>query len=83
MAKAPNDGGPAFPVPHLSQNQASGETTLHEHFGGMSLRDWFAGQALVGMGAGSTGLAITVEQFASQSYLLADAMLAERERGRS
>ena len=29
----PNNGGPAFPLPHASHP-------------GMSLRDWFAGQAL-------------------------------------
>lgn len=45
---------------------------------GMSLRDWFAGQALAGMVAGSVGLEITTEQFGEQTYRLADAMLAAR-----
>lgn len=36
-----NNGGPAFPVFDASQNPAV--------FGGMSLLDYFAGQALVGL----------------------------------
>lgn len=52
---------------------------------GMSLRDWFAGQALVGVmaneailraagGAGSSAF------FSQMCYQVADAMLAERDR---
>ena len=36
----PNDGGPAFPVPMVPYRD--GFTEVKE--GGMSLRDWFAGQ---------------------------------------
>ena len=49
-------------------------------FGGMTLRDWFAGQALAAMsrlGDDDT----TARSIAYDAYLLADAMLAERERG--
>lgn len=35
-----DDGGPAFPVPGTEYN---------ERYPGMSLRDWFAGQALNGI----------------------------------
>lgn len=37
-----NDGGPAFPRPHSERNE------FEEYYGqkGMTLRDWFAGQAL-------------------------------------
>jgi hypothetical protein len=59
-----NDGGPAFP------------TRYHEDMHGMTLRDWFAGQALQGLLAStktSDGLAI-----AKDAYILADAMLRAR-----
>jgi len=50
---------------------------------GMTLRDWFAGQALAGL---STGAAFTVPneaesaEAAQVAYRLADAMLAERSK---
>lgn len=40
----------------------------------MTLRDWFAGQALT---SGSDGL--TIEEAAERAYRIADAMLAARE----
>lgn len=48
---------------------------------GMTLRDWFAGQALNGFlsGRGVMPDKIITAQFA---YRFADAMLAERERGK-
>ena len=62
------DGGPAFPMnngPNCFANP------------GMSLRDWFAGQAIAGI---STGEPINdYAQAAKQCYATADAMLAERE----
>lgn len=61
--------GPAFPPFHNPLN----------HDSGMTLRDYFAGQALAGVVAGSAGLIITPEQFAEQSYALADAMLKQRD----
>ena len=47
---------------------------------GMSLRDWFAGQALAGMCADPT-LAGEPDKWATQSYRLADAMIAARKGG--
>jgi hypothetical protein len=47
---------------------------------GMSLRDWFAGQALVGLAACPTTKDDTANWFASASYAIADAMLAERAK---
>lgn len=48
-------------------------------------RDYFAGQALAGSmaSAESNGFVngIQAEKFAEEAYLLADAMLAEREKG--
>ncbi len=60
------DGGPAFP-----------ET---ENYGrsGMTLRDWFAGQAVVGMRANPANeLAAHVSSWA---YAIADSMLKERQK---
>lgn len=68
-----NEGGSAFP---------------DQLRPGMSLRDWFAGQALGGLTA---ALSATIEpvtadelihRLASRSYIIADAMLAEREKER-
>lgn len=59
---------------------------------GIDLRDWFAGLAMQGLCANSGGpsqannmsgwgiVNCDVEDVASQSYQIADAMLAERER---
>lgn len=62
-----DDGGPAFP--NNDQNGCA--------FAGMTLRDWFAGQALAGMLDRAYG--IPVFTIAKRSYELADAMLDVRE----
>ena len=64
-------GGPAFP------------TGLGCMDGGMTLRDWFAGQVLAGnMAFISVNIADESEpsRYAAQAYMLADAMLAEHEK---
>ena len=64
-----NDGGPAFPVPNDAN--ANGQV-------GMSLLDWFAGQALSGLIASEAlgkGDEIVISAMA---YDIADAMLKER-----
>ena len=80
MSKPENP--PAFPETreHLSESKP-----------GMTLRDWFAGQALAGTMANRDGRAwetaakrLGVEPDAALArgmYVMADAMLAERERG--
>lgn len=45
---------------------------------GMDLRDWFAGQALVGWLA--DGSATNCEEVAAEAYAFADAMLAARQQ---
>jgi hypothetical protein len=68
-----DDGGPAFPPHH---NPAT-----HEY--GMSLRDWFAGQAINGMLAGRGG-PVHPHLFyvdADIAYQIADAMLEARKGG--
>ena len=63
-----NDGGPAFP----------GETWGSK---GMSLRDYFAGQALALVI--TEGLRLDqVQGMATRAYQIADAMLAERQKER-
>lgn len=70
-----NDGGPAFP-----QNDA--HVNRINNLDGMSLRDWFAGQALTGLLAfPNSHLDTTIPTFCDNAYAYADAMLAARERG--
>lgn len=80
MSTKINDGGPAFPV--SSERNANGEILWG--FNGMSLRDWFAGQALAGELSAqndSTGIWTErlFEKLAERSYKIADAMLKARE----
>ena len=65
-----DDGGPAFPS---GDGQWSGGTN---HVYGMTLRDWFAGQALPAFAARTN---TDFDQDASDAYFMADAMLAARE----
>lgn len=48
-------------------------------YNGMDLRDWFAGQALIGWR--NEGYAFISESVARECYSIADAMLAERAKG--
>ena len=76
MSTPINDGGPAFP--HKRQIRCNGEVIDSEMEPGMTLRDYFAGQALAAMPA-----EILTEEpdsvVAKASYKLADAMIAARE----
>jgi len=90
-----NDGGPAFPVstrpssiPSEPYGHQDGESTWQ--FGGLTIRDWFAGQALAGImaspleyvrGAKETGRGHLSmgEVFVQQAYAVADKMLAARQ----
>ena len=71
----PENGGPAFPqnLPDDFVWRLSGDP------GGMSLRDWFAGQALAGLYADSS-VNISAEKAAEAVYKTADAMLRAREK---
>lgn len=88
MTKKIEDGGPAFP----SAWTQLGDDMARIPGEGMSLRDWFAGQAINGICAGlcadsSNGYAanafsrVGVTEAAKDSYLIADAMLAARKSG--
>ena len=72
-----NDGGPAFP--HAGFINYDESVTRHER-SGISVRDHFAGQALIGLLSDPT-LDMNQKQCASWAYGQADAMLAERRRG--
>lgn len=71
-----DDGGSAFPMVAHPDIHGGYQPTMY----GMSLRDWFAGQALVGMIAGMRMEG--VEYAAHRVYAVADAMLAERVKTR-
>jgi hypothetical protein len=70
-------GGSAFPIyqPDMNVGDDAGP--------GMTLRDYFAGQALSRLTLSSkwTSLDNSVREMATVAYVLADAMLAEREEG--
>lgn len=76
-------GGPAFPTPkiHDFEGNIAVQATL-----GMTLRDWFAGQALVGVFliVDRSRLSMPIDDLpritAEEAYAVADAMLSERER---
>lgn len=65
-------GGPAFPANTLNVPFAEAD---HPHYQGMTLRDWFASQALAFIRSSGTN-----EGLAQACYAIADAMLAEREK---
>lgn len=65
-----SDSPPAFPVSTID-----GFTN-----DGMTLRDWFAGQALAGGLIQHYGYPLYKENVAQSAYDLADAMLAERSK---
>jgi hypothetical protein len=70
------DGGPAWPT--FVAISPSGDA--YPGFPGMSLRDYFAGQALAGLCA-NTNYDWSWEESARQSYRAADAMLKARTQG--
>lgn len=72
-----NDGGPAFPS-HAGDPEMT-DPRNRISCGGMTLRDWFAGQAL-GFGFDWTNVHETggYAEAAQVAYQIADAMLAAR-----
>lgn len=78
------DGGPAFPRPHSwDESPVSGvhegdRIEPHSAQAGMSLRDYFAAQAVPGLVAGAE--CFDTHAIAHDAYALADAMLAERAK---
>lgn len=80
------DGGPAFPT--------RSNVGANDFISGMTLRDWFAGQALAGIMAnperwrdiqrlydkGKMTYDDASKSNATKAYSIADAMIAEREK---
>ncbi len=74
MSAMDKNGGPAFPCDSMKQFPTQE---------GMSLRDWFAGQALAGIMANSKLMIVLAEKKqdpASCAYEMADFMLNERNK---
>ena len=74
MSENRDNGGPAFPIPGL-HNDAD--------FNGMSLRDYFAGQALASSFSEAVRLIpskMTATEYAESMFGIADAMLAARNQ---
>lgn len=69
MSGSIKDGGPAFPTDMFGVNVAPEDS-------GMSLRDWFAGQAMAAFISASK---MNGSDTALTAYAFADAMLDERE----
>lgn len=71
-----NTGGPAFPSADFEQHE----------YTGMTLRDWFAGQAMTTMFYPAimesirTDVDLNCDKVAEFAYLMADAMLSQREK---
>lgn len=70
------DGDSAFPRP-VSWSEKGG---THRGTLGMTLRDYFAGQALTGMMARKDSDGWTKREVADDCYLYAESMLATRNR---
>jgi hypothetical protein len=67
-----NTGGPAFPL------HSEVRPSLDTDWCGMTLRDWLAGMALQGLLASTkTNDALVI---AKDAYIIADAMLAEKNK---
>jgi hypothetical protein len=89
MIEIIEDGGPAFPTPNSTSTgeliDGKMQINIQAKDTGLSLRDYFAGQALIGILSGpcSREGARIVEWFDTpiHAYCIADAMLSARKRG--
>lgn len=86
-----NNGGTAFPF-SVKNDGAVSVSGFHgdeirpgttSHYGGMSLRDYFAAKAVQGMLAAPQIQSSDESMLARDAYTVADAMLAERAKGES
>lgn len=61
--------------PYMHKHPTSGQTTISE---GLDLRDWFAGQAVIGLLMAELVGDYSNEHVADISYRIADAMMKQR-----
>jgi hypothetical protein len=85
-----DDGGPAFPLSfpvdldELSMNDPIKHLVNQlDSWQGMTLRDWFAGQALQGILSNPNSGDCTFREYCNEALTYADAMLEERKKGAS
>jgi len=74
-----NDGGPAFPIPMIPLNSQGDYSEVRWH--GMPVRTWLAGKAMQGILADGVSYDWDVVRMAKASVTLADALIAELEKG--
>lgn len=74
-----DDGGPAFPTTIYEPEPAVPGRLREIDHPGMSLRDWFAGQAAAQL-VPYVDAFVPLHAVAKSAYKFADAMLAEREK---
>lgn len=72
MSESIDDGGHAYPTLFTTPDIGSG-------FKGMTLRDWFAGQAIAGFAANPKNREWTAKECANDAYQYADAMIKARK----
>ena len=74
------DGGQAFPLPvgsaELAHDDGTTEVKWNHAHGGMTLRQWYAGQALPAVVTIQHSVACTMGEAATEAFQWADAMLA-------
>lgn len=77
-----DNGGPAFPTAtQVEQNQATGETTIHQYLSdGMTMRDYFAAKAMQAIMASDESDGSEWALIAKSAYYAADAMLEARNK---
>jgi hypothetical protein len=78
------DGGSAFPITHLCYKDEEGVKAISGS-GGMSLRDYFAAQALAASDWANWDMSWPDkgDEIAERCYWLADSMIAASKRRRS
>lgn len=86
--KSSGANDPAFPVPSVYTEDAEKAVCVENGWGGMTMREWYAGMALQGMLARADfalfihdDLEMTAKVAAQNAFELADAMLAEARKG--
>ena len=72
MSDPIDDGGHAYPTLFTTPDIGSG-------FKGMTLRDWFAGQAIAGFAANPKNREWTAKECANDAYQYADAIIKARK----